>query len=75
VKLLLDQGLSRSTAAGLVRLGHDAVHAGDIGMAAATDRELIERARRDGRVIVTLDADFHSLLALANASSPSTVGA
>jgi predicted nuclease of predicted toxin-antitoxin system len=56
-----------------VRLGFDAVHAGDIGMATAADEELIERARIEERTIVTLDADFHALLALSNASSPSTV--
>jgi predicted nuclease of predicted toxin-antitoxin system len=30
-------------------------------------------ARREGRVIVTLDADFHALLALSNAATPSVV--
>jgi predicted nuclease of predicted toxin-antitoxin system len=74
VKLLLDQGLPRGAARELVRFGFDAIpHAGDIGMATASDEELIERARIEERTIVTLDADFHALLALSNASSPSTV--
>jgi predicted nuclease of predicted toxin-antitoxin system len=73
VKLLLDQGLPRGAARELVRLGFDAIRAGDIGMATAADQELIERARIEERTIVTLDAAFHALLALSNASSPSTV--
>lgn len=73
MKLLLDQGLPRSTAELLRTAGHDAIHTGGIGMARAEDPLIISRAVEDGRTIVTLDADFHTLLALANASAPSVV--
>ena len=73
MRLLLDQGLPRSAVALLAERGFDTVHAGDIGLAAATDAAIIERAKIDGRTIVTLDADFHALLALAGASSPSVI--
>jgi predicted nuclease of predicted toxin-antitoxin system len=73
VNLLLDQGLPRLAVPELRRFGFDVVHAGDVGMAAATDDELLLFARREGRVIVTLDADFHALLALSNAATPSVV--
>jgi predicted nuclease of predicted toxin-antitoxin system len=73
VNLLLDQGLPRLAVPELHRFGFDVVHAGDVGMAAATDDELLLFARREGRVIVTLDADFHALLALSNAATPSVV--
>ncbi|MCB9932506.1 MAG: DUF5615 family PIN-like protein [Planctomycetes bacterium] len=73
MKLLLDQGLPRSTADILRKAGHDAVHTGEIGMARAEDPLIIHKAVEDGRIIVTLDADFHTLLALANASAPSVV--
>ena len=73
MRLLLDQGLPRSAVAFLTERGFDTVHAGDIGLAAATDAAIIERARIDGRTIVTLDADFHALVALAGASSPSVI--
>jgi predicted nuclease of predicted toxin-antitoxin system len=42
-------------------------------MARAADREILERAGREGEVVVTLDADFHTLLALTNAASPSVI--
>jgi len=73
MKLLLDQGLPRSTAELLRKAGHDVFHTGEIGMARAEDPLIISRAVEDGRTIVTLDADFHTLLALANASAPSVV--
>jgi predicted nuclease of predicted toxin-antitoxin system len=70
VKLLLDQGLPRAAAAELAALGWDVVHVGEIGMAAATDQEILRRALAEQRAVVTLDADFHTILALENASAP-----
>jgi predicted nuclease of predicted toxin-antitoxin system len=57
----------------LARSGIDAVHAGDIGMAEAADEELLARAREDERIVVSLEADFHALLVLSNASGPSVI--
>ena len=73
MKLLLDQGLPRTTASLLRDAGIDAVHTGEIGYATAEDTAIIEKAIQDGRVIVTLDADFHALLALTGRSSPSVI--
>ena len=73
MKLLLDQGLPRSAASLLRDAGIDAIHTGEIGYATAEDVAILERARQEDRVVVTLDADFHALLALAGASSPSVI--
>ena len=73
MKLVLDQGLPRSAVTLLIARGFGTVHVGEIGLAAATDASLIERARNDGRTIVTLDADFHALIALEGTSSPSVI--
>ena len=62
MKLLLDQGLPRTAAALLRQAGIDSVHVGEIGYAAATDASILERARNEERVVVTLDADFHALV-------------
>jgi predicted nuclease of predicted toxin-antitoxin system len=35
-------------------------------MWAAEDIEIIQKAQAENRVVVTLDADFHSILALNN---------
>lgn len=73
MKLLLDQGLPRSAASLLRAAGIDAVHTGEIGLATANDTTIIRQAWQQDRVIVTLDADFHALLALSGADKPSVV--
>ena len=73
MKLLLDQGLPLSAAALLRDAGIDTIHVGEIGMSEAEDAEIIQRAREEERVVATLDADFHTLLALDEAISPSVI--
>jgi len=73
MKLLLDQGLPRSLAALLRQNSVDTIHVGEISLATASDEEILQHARTDQRIIVTLDADFHALLALAMAAEPSII--
>ena len=73
MKLLLDQGLPLSAAALLCEEGVDTIHVGEIGMSEAEDTDIIQRAREESRVIATLDADFHTLLAFEAALSPSII--
>ena len=73
MKLLLDQGLPRGTIRHLAELGIAAEHVGDLGMAKATDAKILESARERQAVVVTLDSDFHTLLATSRAVSPSVV--
>ncbi|MBF2057401.1 MAG: DUF5615 family PIN-like protein [Cyanobacterium sp. T60_A2020_053] len=73
LKLLLDQGLPRSAPKLLLNAGIDAIHVADIGLATAEDEEILLKAKQERRVIVTLDADFHSLLALSGAKFPSVI--
>ena len=73
IRALLDQGLPRSAAALLREAGWDVVHVGEVGLATATDAQILERARAENRVVVTLDADFHRLLALSGDNTPSVV--
>lgn len=73
IAVLLDQGLPR-TAAGLLReIGWDAQHVSERGMSQAEDVAIIEVARQEGCVVVTLDADFHALLAVSGAQGPSVL--
>lgn len=73
MKLLLDQGLTLSAAALLRDAGIDTIHVRDIGMPETEDAEIIQRARDEKRAVATLDADFHPLLALDEAISPSVI--
>jgi predicted nuclease of predicted toxin-antitoxin system len=73
MKLLLDQGLPLSAAALLRDADIDAIHVGEIEMSEAEDADIIQRARDEGRTVATLDADFHTLLALDVANTPSVI--
>ncbi|NCC23503.1 MAG: hypothetical protein EOM26_13815 [Alphaproteobacteria bacterium] len=73
MKLLLDQGLPRSTVQHLRDQGMIVDHVADIGLDRAPDEDIIAYARNRGQLIVTLDADFHALLAVSRASTPSTI--
>src|SRR5262245_13951561 len=73
MKLLLDQGLPRSAVTWLSQAGIDAIHVSDIGESSAEDNALLQLGRETERVVVTLDADFHTLLAMSGATSPSVI--
>lgn len=71
--ILLDQGLPRDAAEQLREEGISCTHVGEIGMSAAEDTEILEWARIHDFAVVTLDADFHAILAVRNAPMPSVV--
>lgn len=68
IRLLLDQGLPRSSAGLLRQHGWDVVHVGEIG-----DAMILQYALDERRCCVTLDADFHALLAVMSAKAPSVI--
>lgn len=73
MKFLLDQGLPRSTVEKLKQINIDSTHVGDIGMASATDVEIIKKAYDDSFIVVTLDSDFHHILASMESNKPSVI--
>ena len=73
IRLLLDQGLPRSAVQRLAAQGIDVYHVADIGYSRATDEEITALAFEQGRTVVTLDSDFHRLLAISGASKPSVI--
>jgi predicted nuclease of predicted toxin-antitoxin system len=73
VKFLVDMPLSPAAAHWLTQLGHDAVHASDIGLHAASDVEFMERAKQEARTVITADLDYPRLIAVAGSTSPSLI--
>jgi predicted nuclease of predicted toxin-antitoxin system len=57
MRLLLDQGLPRSAVPHLLHAGIESAHVGDRGLATASDATILDLSRREGWIVVTLDAD------------------
>lgn len=62
MKLLLDQDVYSITERFLRKQGHDVFTAGELGLARATDTDLLKMAGNDGRIFITRDKDFGNLV-------------
>ena len=73
MRLVLDQGVPRDTATRLRDLGPESIHVGEIGMSKSADDEILAWSLGKNAIVVTLDADFHTILAVSGASGPSVI--
>jgi len=62
VRLFLDENLSAQHASELRLEGYDAIAVLEAGLSGATDEEVLRFAVDNGRVLVTLDADFANVM-------------
>jgi len=62
VRLFLDENLSSQHASELRLEGYDAIAVLEAGLSGATDEEVLRFAVDNGRVLVTLDADFANVM-------------
>ena len=73
IRLLANMNISPKTVHALRQQGWDIVRVSELLPVDATDEEILELARREGRVVVTQDLDFSALLVLGGYDRPSLV--
>lgn len=62
MKLLLDENISYELARILKELGHDVKHVYDAGLSGKEDDKIIELAKIQKRVFITMDLDFANII-------------
>lgn len=73
MKFLIDNNLSPLLADALKAAGHDAVHVRDLGLQAAPDEVVLERADAGGQVLISAGTDFGGLLSRSKVDGPSVI--
>jgi predicted nuclease of predicted toxin-antitoxin system len=62
MKFLLDADMPRSSSKVLKSLGFEVEDVRDIGLGSAKDKDIIEYASKNGKIIITRDTDFGEVL-------------
>jgi len=73
MKFLADMGISPKASLFLRELGHDAIHLLDEQLHKLPDPIILEKARNEGRILLTHDLDFAELVAASGAHLPSVI--
>jgi predicted nuclease of predicted toxin-antitoxin system len=73
VKFLADMGVSMTTVEALRTAGAEVVHLREEGLLTLPDDQILARALKEHRVILTFDLDFGELLAAGGGNAPSVV--
>ena len=66
-------GVSMATVTELRASGHDVVHLRDQGLQRLPDPDILAKAHRESRIVLTFDLDFGDLLALGKLAGPSVI--
>ncbi|MDB9506119.1 DUF5615 family PIN-like protein [Microcystis aeruginosa CS-338/01] len=73
IEFLADMGISLRTVSWLREQGYDVVHLRDEGLQTLSDQEILAKAKREKRIILTVDLDFSQLLAISGDNLPSVI--
>jgi predicted nuclease of predicted toxin-antitoxin system len=73
VKLLADMGISMATVHALREAGEEVVHLREKNLHTMPDDQILAKAIREQRVILTCDLDFGEILAAGGGSVPSVI--
>lgn len=69
MRFLADMGISMATVGALRALGYEIVHLREVDLIRLSDEEIVSKAKREGRIVLTMDLDFGQIMALTRRSS------
>jgi len=73
MKFLADMCISPKTVGFLRSLGYEINRAGELGLSASRDREIIDYAAKNSMVLITMDLDVGRMIALMGGRKPSVL--
>ncbi len=73
MKFLADMGISMSIVEFLRKYGHEVVHLREQGLEKLPDDMILDKARNEGRILLTFDLDFGDLLSTNLQPLPSVI--
>lgn len=73
MRFLADVGISPIVVQELQQQGHNAIHLFDEALERLPDHEILAKARRESRIVLTHDLDFGDLLAASGEDIPSVI--
>jgi predicted nuclease of predicted toxin-antitoxin system len=73
MKFLADMGISPRVVEDLRQKGYDAVHLAEQGLNRMTDQNILQKALREERILLTHDLEFGELLAASGGALPSVI--
>lgn len=73
MKFLADMPISPKTVSYVRSLGHDIYRISEKGLPKAKDSEIVDRAIKEQRIILTMDLDFSAIIAKSQKSTPSAI--
>ena len=65
MRFLADMGVASRIVDWLRAAGHDATHLRDEGLHRLPDPDILDKAAKEGRIVLTFDLDFGEILALS----------
>ncbi|WP_134217009.1 DUF5615 family PIN-like protein [Pelotomaculum schinkii] len=73
MRFLADMGISNRTVKWLRQKGYDAIHLSEEGLQRLSDQDVLLKAQRENRTILTVDLDFGYLVATSESNLPSVI--
>ena len=73
MRFLAEVGVSITTVERLRAADHDAVHLREEGLIRLPDPEIVSKAARERRIVLTFDLDFGDILAAARGEAPGVI--